>query len=96
MSRSGAGDGDAVVLLAPRDPRAAQLASFFFRRAAPDPRILVRRQGELEAVDSGLAPTTDRLGLLDLYEAGSVVPTGKNNSGSVSRHDAIAPAVVGA
>ena len=66
----------------------AQGAALIFRCAAPDTRILVGVNRELQTLDLHGALTASFLCLAELQEGLAVEPTGKNNSGSVSRHTA--------
>src|SRR5690606_4987300 len=50
------------------DPGPTQLAALLLGGAAPDARVLVGGQGELEAGRLGLAGATDGLGLGDLLD----------------------------
>ena len=69
-----------------RDGVATDLAALLLGEPAPDARVLVRVEGEMEAVDLDGALAADGLGLLDLQQGLSGVPTGKKSSGSVSLH----------
>src|SRR5437016_3556693 len=54
-----------------REPALADLAPLFLRGAAPDARLLVGGQGELEALALGLAGPAYALGRVDLLQGGA-------------------------
>src|SRR5207237_7156221 len=64
-----------------RQPRLAQLAAFLFGRAAPDPRVLVGRERELEALLVHVAGGADASGSLDLLEGRAGAPDGEEDVG---------------
>ena len=69
-------------------PGLAELAALLLGGGAPDTRLLVGGQGEVETGLLYLAAAADPLGRLDLVDGGPVVPMGKNRSGSVLRQAA--------
>src|SRR5690242_11162708 len=65
VATRGAASGAAALL---RHPLAADLAALLLGGAAPDARVLVGQEGELQAGLADLALAADGLGVLDLLD----------------------------
>src|SRR4051812_21560879 len=94
--RPGVGRRSAGSGLLPGDPRSTELAALLFGGPTPDARVLVRREGELEAGSLDRTTTAHALGVLDLHESGAGGPDGEEQLRiGVATFGVLAPALIG-